>query len=151
MNLKVNNAQHINQLSQDVVRMSNASHPMLEETYDRFVKVGVDTPSYTQMTLKKAEYDSYIKAAKDLANEEIGVNDYINRIKRTRTTLAKLDTSETGKKLYSAMKEVYPKTALKRIAVLSGLSEGHAKFEHCSTGKTIKKNVYRFLKLINRG
>ena len=150
MNLIIKNPSQIKQLATDVVRMANAEHPMLNETYDKLVDIGIDTPSYTQMTLKKAEYDSYIKAAKDLSELEISSENYINRINRTRKSLSKMERSSKGNSLFGSIKTVYPKTALKRIAILGGLSEGHKELIPCSANKFIKKFTLRFLKLVNR-
>lgn len=150
MELIVKNPEQIKQLATDVVRMANAEHPMLEETYGKLVDAGINTPSYTQMTLKKAEYDSYIKAAQDLGNLEINSDEYLNKIKRTRNSLSKLERSPKGNSLFGSLKTTYPKTVLKRVAILGGLSEGHKELKPCSANKFIKKFTLRFLKFVNR-
>lgn len=166
MNIKVENASKIRELAKDVVRMSNVDHPMLNSTYENLVNTGIKDPYYTQMAIKTAEYDSYIKASKDFACNEISGEEYINRFKNTRKKLSMLDKSTNGKKLYDSMKEKYLIYAndptkqdlykkgkdymLKRIAILSGMSEGSEKLVPCKVNKGVKKWVYRFFKLVNR-
>ena len=150
MDLIVRNPQEIRQLATDIVRMANAEHPMLKETYERFVDAGIENPSYAQMTLKKAEYDSYIRAAGDLQAEEIGVHDYMDRIKRTRNSLSNLERTDKGRSLFGAIRKMYPKTAIKRVSILGGLSEGHNALQPCRANKVVKKFTYRVLRLLNR-
>ena len=169
--MKVENPERIRTLAQDVVRMASSSHPMLEETYTRFVNEGIETPYFAQMSLKNAEYDSYIKSADEYAKGLVDTSDYYSRYKTTRSTLSQLDHSPMGMKLYNAMKEVAiknikvspnNKTAYKeaikkakslmqkRIAVLAGLSEGSKDLVPCHVNKGIKKFTYRFLRVLNR-
>ena len=170
---KVENPEKIRELAKDVVRMANAEHPMLDATYERLVDIGVKYPYFTQMALKNAEYDLYIKAADEYVNADLTKEEYLNKFKTTRENLSKLDKSATGMRLYDSMKAIGIKNVEKtvsrndkkafkkamdrakkymqmRIAVLSGLAEGSHKLVPCSANKAIKKFTYRFLRLLNR-
>lgn len=167
----IENADKIRTLASDVVRMANASHPMLDETYTRFVNEAIKAPSFAQMALKNAEYDSYIKAAEDANNNIITRAECLERYKVLRSKLSEFDRSSQGMRIYNAMKEkaieevqISPsdtkayKAAIKkaksfmqkRVAVLAGLTEGSKQLVPCSCNKGIKKFTYRFLRLLNK-
>ena len=167
----IENADKIRTLASDVVRMANASHPMLDETYTRFVNEAIKAPSFAKLALKNAEYDSYIKATEDANNNIISRADCLNRYSATRSKLSELERSSEGMRIYDAMREkainditvsptdtkVY-KAAIKnaknrmqkKIAVLAGLAEGSKQLVPCSCNKGIKKFTYRFLRLLNK-
>ena len=168
---KVENAERIRTLAKDVVRMAGATHPMLEETYEQFVNEGIRAPYFAQFTLKNAEYDLYIKSAKEYAKNEISTADYYSKYKTTRSALSNLDKSPNGRRLYVAMKKLITDNIkvpaeekkaymeavkkgkammLKRIAVLSGLAEGSRELVPCHLNKGIKKFTYHFLRLVNK-
>jgi hypothetical protein len=170
--IKIENAEKIRDLANTVVRMAKCSHPMLDSTYENFVNEGIEAPYFSQLALKNAEYDSYIKSANEYAEGEISSADYYSGYKNTRSTLSRLDHSPNGTRLYVAMRKlmfdnikVSPeenkkayKEALKkgkemmqkRIAVLAGLAEGSKELVPCSCNKGIKKFTYRFLRILNR-
>lgn len=171
INIKVENPEKIRQLAADVVSQAKSTHPLLEETYTRFIDEGVKAPYFAQMSLKNAEYDSYIKTADEYAKGLVDSSDYYARYKITRSSLSELDRSPIGMRLYNAMKEqaiknitVSPddkkayKEAIKkskdimqkRIAILSGLAEGSRELVPCYSNKAIKKFTYKFLRLVNR-
>ena len=169
--VKVENASKLKELATDVVRMANCDHPMLVDTYERFVEEGVKHPSYAQMTLKHAEYDAYYRSAEEFVAGNITREEHLGRFKNTRGALSMLDKSFLGMRLYSAWADqsiesvtVDPtdtkayKKALKnakkymqkKISVLAGLAETSTQLTPCSVNKGIKKFTYRFLRLVNK-
>jgi len=169
--VKVENAALLKELAEDIVRMANCDHPMLVDTYERFVEEGIKYPSFAQMTLKHAEYDSYYKSAVDFQSGLVTQQEHLQRFKNTRGALSMLDKSFLGMRLYSAWADqsiesvtVDPtdtkayKKALKnakkymqkKISVLAGLAETSTQLTPCSVNKSVKKFTYRFLRLINR-
>ena len=174
---KVENEEEIRQLAKDVVRMANCNHPMLEDTYLRFVDAGEKYASFAQLALKKAEYDFYIDTAKDYRDNVLSNQEFLSKYRNTSSTLSSLDRSQVGMRLYNSMKtqwfrdnpydenrafdseynKKYYEAAknakdvvLKRIAILAGLTEGSKTLLPCSVGKGFKKWTYRFLRLVNR-
>ena len=169
--IKIENGSKLKEMAKDIVRMANCDHPMLVDTYEQFVEEGVKHPTYAQMVLKNAEYDSYYKSAEDFQAGLVTQQEHLQRFKNTRGALAMLDKSFLGKRLYSAMADqaidgvtVSPtdtkayKKALKnakkymqkKISVLAGLAETSTQLTPCYVNKGIKKFTYRFMRLINR-
>ena len=174
---KVENGAEIKRLATDIVRMANADHPMLGDTFAKFVDAGENSPSYALLSLKHAEYDSYEQATKDYKEEFITQSEYLNKLSNTRKNLSKLEKSGTGLRLTHSLKtlwlknnpfdetksqnanyiEAYIKTAknakkyaLKKLAILTVLTEGSRRLIPCKTGKKLKKITYIALKLINK-
>ena len=174
---KVENGSTIKRLARDVVRMANADHPMLKDTYTKFVEAGENAPSYALLSLKHAEYDAYAQAAKDYNSDLITREEYLTKFSNTRSKLSELERSETGLKLSRSLKNLWIKNnpfdmnntqdkdyikayietakkakkyALKKIAILTALTETSNTLMPCHANKRLKKITYRVLRLINR-
>lgn len=174
---KVENGSEIKRLASDVVRMANANHPMLKDTYTKFVEAGENAPSYALLSLKHAEHDAYAQATKDYNTDLITREEYLTKFSNTRSKLSELERSETGLKLSRSLKNLWIKNnpfdmnktqdidyikayietakrakkyALKKIAVLTALTETSNSLVPCHVNKRLKKITYRVLRLINR-
>ena len=148
--MKVENANYLREVAIDVARMARSEHPMLECRYQNLVEQGIKTPCYTAMLVRGAEFDQYNKLTDEFQAEKIGFREYSRKLSTIRNTLANFNKTEHGQALNSAVMETYPKTGLKRLAIISGLSQALDERQACSVGKRIKKNLYRFLKFVNR-
>ena len=148
--MKVNNAPYLKEVATDVVRMARSEHPMLEGRYQTLVEEGFKTPSYTAMLLKGAEFDQYNKLTQELEIDKITVGEYTKTIGKIRNKLASFNSTEHGRALNGAIMETFPKTGLKRVAIISGLSQAFNERNACAVGKRTKKMLYKFLKVVNR-
>ncbi len=148
--MKVENASYLREVAIDVARMARSEHPMLEGRYQNLVEQGIKTPSYTAMLLRGAEFDQYNKLTEEFQAEKISFREYSKKLSTIRNTLANFNKTEHGQALNGAIMETYPKTGLKRLAIISGLSQSLDERQACAVGKRIKKNLYRFLKFVNR-
>ena len=146
---RVSNSQEIRELARDVVRMSGAEHPMLNDTYSRFVDAGIESPSFAQVMLKQAEMDYYTQYAKNLVEGTFVKNEFKNKIYKVRENLNGLENTFMGKMLVQAIKKDFPQTGLKRLAILSSWVENSNELKPCSLNKRFKKFTYKCLKRIN--
>lgn len=151
----ISNADQLKELARTVVRHANNEHPMLQQSFDEFVRAGIDNPSYAKTILKGAQMDSVTAMAKDVADGYLSSDEYRSKAQIGAFTIDNLFTNtESGNKFNESFIKQHPKTWIKRCAVLKGLSEGTkceigvGDFVKCSKYKNVKIAVYKTLKRV---
>jgi hypothetical protein len=124
----------------------------LYKNYDKFFKKASQiNPSVARMSLQQAQNDIYTKFAEDFVEERLDEASFNTAKKNIYKTSFELNRSNCLVNLEKRIREMYPKSSRKRLAIVSCLMDGEELgLANVKNAKGMKKFQYFIRKLLRR-
>ncbi len=124
----------------------------INEGYDNFFDNAKKmNPSIARMSLQQAQNDVYTHMVEDFAENKIGAENFKAAQKNIYNATFQLNRSIGLVELDKKVREMYPKTGSKRLAIITCLADGEEfGLAECKNAKGMKKFQYLVRKLLKR-
>ena len=122
------------------------------DSYDKFFSnANKSNPSVARMSLQQAQNDVYTHLVEDYMEGNIGAENFKAAQKNIYSTTFELNRSNGVIGLDKRVRELYPKTGSKRLAIITCLADGEELgLALCKNAKKMKKFQYLVRRLLKR-
>lgn len=124
----------------------------VNNSYDKFFESAKKmNPSVARMSLQQAQNDVFAHLVEDFAEEKIGATNLQAAKKNIISAAFHLNRTFGLVELDKKVREMYPKTGSKRLAIISCLADSEEfGLAECKNAKKMKKFQYMMRKLLKR-